>query len=74
MTAPFTVPVPAADAADASRLLQDIQIVACHISTVGELLIFNPDTSCLGDLINDLGLRLLRDLDSYSSFLSQSSN
>lgn len=68
MTAPSPAPV---STADVSKLLKDIHQVACHIATVGDLLTDNDDTSSVGDLIHELGMRILCDLDSYSS---QSSN
>jgi hypothetical protein len=72
MTAPFTVP--AAAAADA---LKDIQRVALHIVSLGDLL-YSIDSidsvAGIGDLFRDLGSRLLCDLESYSSLSRQSSN
>jgi hypothetical protein len=73
----MTAPSPASvSTADVSKLfddihLDDINLVARHIATVGDLLRYSDETLCIGDLINDLGMRILRDLDSYSS---QSSN
>lgn len=70
MTAPSPASV-SVPTADASKLFDDIHLAARHIATVGELLRYSDETSCVGDLIHDLGMRILFDLDSYSS---QSSN
>ena len=70
----MTAPTPASvsvPTADASKLFDDIHLAARHIVTVGDLLTGNDDTASVGDLIHDLGMRILCDLDSYSS---QSSN
>jgi hypothetical protein len=70
MTAPSPAPV-SVPTADASKLLKDIHLAACHIATVGDLLMYSDETLSLGNLIHDLGMRIVCDLDSYSS---QSSN